>query len=157
MTSVPAVGVLARAAVDVGTEGCSVGGGAYAAGAAPGAPAPEPVGAIWAAVVPARPRAAPSKVGLLMNGPRLSLRASNVYDLRFPLNSSAPVMATPIPCNWSGVFPAATTQFDESLNVDLAATQAVQAALIRDGVHGMVVLGRSARTTRSMRTRNARC
>ncbi|MEA3177756.1 MAG: 1-pyrroline-4-hydroxy-2-carboxylate deaminase [Gammaproteobacteria bacterium] len=50
-------------------------------------------------------------------------------------------MATPIACNWSGVFPAATTQFDQSLNVDLAATQAVQAALIRDGVHGMVVLG----------------
>jgi 1-pyrroline-4-hydroxy-2-carboxylate deaminase len=50
-------------------------------------------------------------------------------------------MATPIPCNWSGVFPAATTQFDDSLNVDLSATRAVQAALIRDGVHGMVVLG----------------
>jgi 1-pyrroline-4-hydroxy-2-carboxylate deaminase len=50
-------------------------------------------------------------------------------------------MATPLSCDWSGVFPAATTQFDESLNVDLAATQVVQAALIRDGVHGMVVLG----------------
>jgi 4-hydroxy-tetrahydrodipicolinate synthase len=50
-------------------------------------------------------------------------------------------MAIPITCNWSGVFPAATTQFDESLNVDLAATKAVQAALIRDGVHGLVVLG----------------
>jgi 1-pyrroline-4-hydroxy-2-carboxylate deaminase len=50
-------------------------------------------------------------------------------------------MATPIACNWSGVFPAATTQFDESLNVDLPATQAVQAGLISDGVHGIVVLG----------------
>jgi 1-pyrroline-4-hydroxy-2-carboxylate deaminase len=50
-------------------------------------------------------------------------------------------MASPIVCKWSGVFPAATTQFDQSLNVDLAATQAVQAALVRDGVHGMVVLG----------------
>lgn len=50
-------------------------------------------------------------------------------------------MANPIACTWSGVFPAATTQFDESHNVDLAATQAVQAGLIRDGVHGMVVLG----------------
>jgi 4-hydroxy-tetrahydrodipicolinate synthase len=39
------------------------------------------------------------------------------------------------------VFPAATTQFDASLGVDLPATQAVQAALIRDGVHGLVVLG----------------
>jgi 1-pyrroline-4-hydroxy-2-carboxylate deaminase len=50
-------------------------------------------------------------------------------------------MATPIACNWSGVFPAATTQFDASLNLDLPATKAVQSALIRDGVHGIVVLG----------------
>lgn len=46
-----------------------------------------------------------------------------------------------IPCNWAGVFPAATTQFDAALQVDLAATQAVQVALVRDGVHGLVVLG----------------
>ena len=50
-------------------------------------------------------------------------------------------MATPLNCSWSGVFPAATTQFNAALDVDLAATQAVQAALIRDGVHGLVVLG----------------
>jgi 1-pyrroline-4-hydroxy-2-carboxylate deaminase len=50
-------------------------------------------------------------------------------------------MDTPIACSWSGVFPAATTQFDPSLDLDLPATQAVQAALIRDGVHGLVVLG----------------
>jgi len=50
-------------------------------------------------------------------------------------------MATPLNCGWSGVFPAATTQFTAALDVDLAATQAVQAALIRDGVHGLVVLG----------------
>jgi 1-pyrroline-4-hydroxy-2-carboxylate deaminase len=50
-------------------------------------------------------------------------------------------MASPMTCNWSGVFPAATTQFDGGLNVDLAATQAVQRGLVRDGVHGMVVLG----------------
>jgi 1-pyrroline-4-hydroxy-2-carboxylate deaminase len=50
-------------------------------------------------------------------------------------------MATPLTCSWSGVFPAATTQFDTSLGLDLPATQAVQAALIRDGVHGLVVLG----------------
>ena len=50
-------------------------------------------------------------------------------------------MTSPIPCSWSGVFPAATTQFDRGLSVDLAATGAVQAALVRDGVHGMVVLG----------------
>jgi 4-hydroxy-tetrahydrodipicolinate synthase len=39
------------------------------------------------------------------------------------------------------VFPAATTQFDAAGNVDLAATAAVQAALVRDGVHGLVLLG----------------
>jgi len=44
-------------------------------------------------------------------------------------------------CSWSGVFPAVTTQFDAALEVDLAATRAVQAGLVRDGVHGMVVLG----------------
>src|SRR6202167_573971 len=44
-------------------------------------------------------------------------------------------------CTWSGVFPAATTQFDRSLEVDLRATQDMQGALARDGVHGMVLLG----------------
>jgi 4-hydroxy-tetrahydrodipicolinate synthase len=39
------------------------------------------------------------------------------------------------------VFPAATTQFDANLQLDLPATQGVQAALVRDGVHGLVVLG----------------
>jgi 4-hydroxy-tetrahydrodipicolinate synthase len=48
---------------------------------------------------------------------------------------------TPLPCSWAGVFPAATTQFDRELRVDLPATQAVQATLVRDGVHGVVVLG----------------
>jgi 4-hydroxy-tetrahydrodipicolinate synthase len=50
-------------------------------------------------------------------------------------------MASPLNCSWSGVFPAATTQFDPALNLDVPATQGVQAALIRDGVHGLVVLG----------------
>jgi 4-hydroxy-tetrahydrodipicolinate synthase len=44
-------------------------------------------------------------------------------------------------CNWSGVFPAATTQFDAALDIDFAATRRVQAALIRDGVHGLVLMG----------------
>ena len=50
-------------------------------------------------------------------------------------------MPAPLLCPWSGVFPAATTQFDTTGNVDIAATQAVQAALVRDGVHGLVLLG----------------
>ncbi len=44
-------------------------------------------------------------------------------------------------CSWSGVLPAVTTQFDAELRVDLAATRAVQTALIADGVHGLVALG----------------
>lgn len=44
-------------------------------------------------------------------------------------------------CSWSGVLPAVTTQFDANLQVDLAATRAVQSALIEDGVHGLVALG----------------
>jgi dihydrodipicolinate synthase/N-acetylneuraminate lyase len=50
-------------------------------------------------------------------------------------------MPNPLPCSWSGVFPAATTQFDSSLAVDLPATQRVQAALLKDGVHGLVLMG----------------
>jgi 1-pyrroline-4-hydroxy-2-carboxylate deaminase len=50
-------------------------------------------------------------------------------------------MTTSLTCNWAGVFPAATTQFDANLQVDIAATQAVQSALVRDGVHGLVLLG----------------
>ena len=44
-------------------------------------------------------------------------------------------------CTWSGVLPAVTTQFDSGLRVDLAATRAVQSALLENGVHGLVVLG----------------
>jgi dihydrodipicolinate synthase/N-acetylneuraminate lyase len=50
-------------------------------------------------------------------------------------------MTAALPCTWSGVFPAATTQFDTAGKVDVRATQAVQAALVRDGVHGLVLLG----------------
>src|SRR5580692_473269 len=50
-------------------------------------------------------------------------------------------MTKPHPCSWSGVFPAATTQFDASLQVDLPATQRVQKGLLDDGVHGLVLMG----------------
>lgn len=50
-------------------------------------------------------------------------------------------MATPVSCTWSGVFPAATTQFDPALEVDLPATQRVQQGLLQDGVHGLVLMG----------------
>jgi 4-hydroxy-tetrahydrodipicolinate synthase len=42
---------------------------------------------------------------------------------------------------WTGVFPAATTQFRPDLSVDVEATQAALDALVRDGVHGLVVMG----------------
>jgi 4-hydroxy-tetrahydrodipicolinate synthase len=50
-------------------------------------------------------------------------------------------MPTPVPCSWSGVYPAATTQFNAALEVDLPATQKVQKALLQDGVHGLVLMG----------------
>jgi 1-pyrroline-4-hydroxy-2-carboxylate deaminase len=50
-------------------------------------------------------------------------------------------MAKSSTCPWSGVLPAATTQFDPALEVDLEATRKVQAALLRDGVHGLILMG----------------
>ena len=43
--------------------------------------------------------------------------------------------------DWAGVFPAATTQFAPDLSVDIPATQKVQDALVRDGVHGLIIMG----------------
>ena len=42
---------------------------------------------------------------------------------------------------WSGVYPAATTQFAPDGAVDLAATQRVLTALVDDGVDGLILLG----------------
>lgn len=42
---------------------------------------------------------------------------------------------------WTGVYPAATTQFASDMSVDIEATQRVQNALLEDGVDGLVVLG----------------
>jgi 4-hydroxy-tetrahydrodipicolinate synthase len=50
-------------------------------------------------------------------------------------------MFSPMPCDWSGVYPAATTQFDADLEVDLPATRRMQKALLREGVHGLVLMG----------------
>jgi 1-pyrroline-4-hydroxy-2-carboxylate deaminase len=43
--------------------------------------------------------------------------------------------------NWKGVFPAVTTQLRADLTIDIAATQRVVDALIRDGIHGLIALG----------------
>ena len=43
--------------------------------------------------------------------------------------------------SWEGVIPAATTQFAADLSIDFDATATVQDGLIRDGVHGLIVMG----------------
>lgn len=43
--------------------------------------------------------------------------------------------------NWTGVFPAVTTQFRNDFSLDIEATRKVMAGLIRDGVSGLVVCG----------------
>jgi len=42
---------------------------------------------------------------------------------------------------WNGVFPAVTTQFKGSGEIDFEATQKVIDGLIADGVHGLVLMG----------------
>jgi 4-hydroxy-tetrahydrodipicolinate synthase len=49
-------------------------------------------------------------------------------------------MGTPRPA-WRGVFPAATTAFAPDQSLDLAATARHLDALVRAGVHGLIVLG----------------
>jgi 4-hydroxy-tetrahydrodipicolinate synthase len=43
--------------------------------------------------------------------------------------------------NWTGVFPAVTTQFREDYCLDIEATQRVIEGLLRDGVSGLIVCG----------------
>jgi len=43
--------------------------------------------------------------------------------------------------DWHGVFPAATTQFNADHSIDFDGSQKTLDALIRDGVHGLVVMG----------------
>ena len=50
--------------------------------------------------------------------------------------------------NWSGVFPAVTTQFNPDFSINLEQTHRVIAKLIRDGVSGLVVVARWAKTPR---------
>jgi 4-hydroxy-tetrahydrodipicolinate synthase len=42
---------------------------------------------------------------------------------------------------WTGVYPAATTQFAQDNSVDIDATQKIQTALVEDGVDGLILLG----------------
>jgi 1-pyrroline-4-hydroxy-2-carboxylate deaminase len=47
----------------------------------------------------------------------------------------------PMMTDWRGVFPAATTQFHDDQSVDLAGTARHVEAMLRAGVHGMILLG----------------
>ena len=42
---------------------------------------------------------------------------------------------------WHGVFPAITTQFKPDQSLDLAATAKHLESMIKDGIHGVVLLG----------------
>ncbi len=44
-------------------------------------------------------------------------------------------------CEWSGVFPAVTTQYKEDLSIDVDATQRMVDQLVVEGVHGVIALG----------------
>src|ERR1019366_3999540 len=64
-----------------------------------------------------------------------------IYDRTGSRMAKEKLMAITSACAWTGVFPAATTQFDSELQVDLRATQRVYEALLQDGVHGLVLMG----------------
>ncbi len=54
--------------------------------------------------------------------------------------------------NWQGVFPAVTTQFRADFSIDLEATGKVIAALVRDGVSGLIIGGTVGENTSLSRT-----
>ncbi|HVJ35885.1 MAG TPA: dihydrodipicolinate synthase family protein [Terriglobia bacterium] len=45
------------------------------------------------------------------------------------------------PVNWSGIFPAVTTQFNADSSLDIKATQRSIEHLLKAGVHGLIMLG----------------
>lgn len=57
--------------------------------------------------------------------------------------------------SWQGVFPAVTTQFREDFSLDIDATAKVMAALIRDGVSGLIICGTVGENTSLSRSEKA--
>ena len=47
----------------------------------------------------------------------------------------------PLTVDWTGVFPAVPTQFNDDFSLDLSATRAHIEALLADGIHGLIMLG----------------
>lgn len=65
-------------------------------------------------------------------------------------------MAGKMEIDWAGVFPAATTQFDEEFKVDLEATQRCVEELLQAGVQGIVVAGTVGEATSLARSEKER-
>jgi len=61
------------------------------------------------------------------------------YQLRFTHHFSRIPM--PMQVDWSGVFPAAPTQFHPDLSLDLETTREHIEALLDNGIHGLIMLG----------------
>ena len=47
----------------------------------------------------------------------------------------------PLKVDWRGVFPAIPTQFKDDFSLDIPATQKHVAALLEEGIHGLIMLG----------------
>ena len=47
----------------------------------------------------------------------------------------------PLQVDWTGVFPAVPTQFHEDFSLNIQTTQEHIEALIKEGVHGLIMLG----------------
>ena len=47
----------------------------------------------------------------------------------------------PLQVDWTGVFPAVPTQFHDDFSLNLPGTQEHIDALIKEGVHGLIMLG----------------
>ena len=62
-----------------------------------------------------------------------------VYDL--PSAHTMEAVLGSITPAWTGVYPAATTQFADDGSIDMAATRRVLRALVDDGVDGLIILG----------------
>ena len=58
-----------------------------------------------------------------------------------PLHNKKPLEHIMNKTDWTGVFPAVTTQYNEDYSVNLLATQVMLDELIKDGVHGIITLG----------------
>ena len=57
--------------------------------------------------------------------------------------------------NWTGVFPAVTTQFNADSSLNLKATQSSIEHLLKTGVNGLIMLGTCGENWRGCRKRSS--